>query len=311
MSWLNFVKRDPVPWLLDPANPSARLLTLRDIFRRPEIALAREYAAVLAWEPLRALIAQAHPVNFWGRADNPTFGGPAGTLGTLYALAQLGIPAFPLAQEACENLLRHGRLPDGRFAPADSPAPPWLCYTGMALQTLWHFGFGEDPRTHSAQAALVQAVLHHPRQLECPIAGGKCPWGMVKALAGLLNTPPEQQTAEGTAAIEALAGQLLAHTFDFTGRDAAWMDFYFPRYYEADLVELCHVLAQSYGRDNPRFRRLVRQMVELQTEKGRWVQARPASRNVLPEQRNHPSRWLTFEAVHTLILTYGGNDYAP
>ncbi|MCD6344140.1 MAG: hypothetical protein J7M17_00840 [Anaerolineae bacterium] len=228
MSWLDFVKRDPVPWLLDPANPSARLLTLRDIFRRPETALAREYAAVLAWEPLRALIAQAHPVNFWGRADNPTFGGPAGTLGTLYALAQLGIPAFPQAQEACENLLRHGRLPDGRFSPADSPSPPWLCYTGMALQTLWHFGFGEDLRVRSAQAALVQAVLQHPRQLECPLAGGGCPWGMVKALAGLLNTPPEQQTAEVEAAIETLAGRLLAHTFDFTGRDAAWLDLYFP-----------------------------------------------------------------------------------
>ena len=50
--WLDLVKRDPVPWLLDPANPSARLLTLRHLFKRSETALQDENARLLAWSPI-------------------------------------------------------------------------------------------------------------------------------------------------------------------------------------------------------------------------------------------------------------------
>ena len=59
MSWLAHIRRDPVPWLLDPENPSARLLTLRHIFRRPEASLEADYDAVLAWKPVQTLLRYA------------------------------------------------------------------------------------------------------------------------------------------------------------------------------------------------------------------------------------------------------------
>ena len=49
MSWTDVVKRDAVPWLLDPTNPSARILTLREIFDQPEERLTDEYVRLLEW----------------------------------------------------------------------------------------------------------------------------------------------------------------------------------------------------------------------------------------------------------------------
>ncbi|HDQ34928.1 MAG TPA: hypothetical protein ENN14_01265, partial [Chloroflexi bacterium] len=134
MAWLDYVKRDPVPWLLDPSNPSARYFTLRDIFGQSGAALTRARVAILGWPPVQEIIHQGNSHNFWGRSINPYYGGPVGTFGTLYQLAQLGTPPTPLLQEACENLLSYGRIEDGRFAITDLSGTAWLCYTGMALE---------------------------------------------------------------------------------------------------------------------------------------------------------------------------------
>lgn len=308
MSWLQLVKRDPVPWLLDPGNPSARALTLQHIFERPVASLDAERQAILAWEPVRALIVQCDPLNFWGRASDPYYGGPLGTFGTLYTLAQLGAPPFPQGQQACENLLTQGRQMSGRFAPADTTSAPWLCYTGMALTTLWHFGYGDDPRTRSAQAALIAAVLGG-ESLRCPFALSPCTWGLTKALRGLLSIPTTQRTPEEEEAITRLAETLVLHPHDFAGRDAVWLQLGFPRYYESDLVELAHALARTSFRTHPRFRELLQRVAALQTEEGRWRKVRVAP-GLQVERPPHPSRWLTLEAVQAFILTYGGNSYA-
>ncbi len=310
MDWLGVTKRDPVPWLLDPANPSARLLTLRHIFHRPEAELEQERQAVLAWDPICALIKRAAPQGLWGRADNPYFGGPLGTFGTLSTLAQLGVPRFPLAEAACENLLGQGRLDDGRFAPREEGPLTWLCYTGMTLQALCHFGFGEDLRTRSSSQALAHIVLHEPQLLTCKIAGGMCMSGTLKALIGLLSTPIEQRTTEETAAIGTLTEQILAYPFDFTARERGWLQLHFPRYYESDLVELCRVLVCTASLDLPQASSLLQHLIALQTEEGRWIKSGNAPGNIQVEGKGKPSRWLTFEAIHTLMQVYGGNAYA-
>ncbi len=310
MPWLDVVNRDPVPWLLDPANPSARYLTLRDIFQRSTDELQADRAAILRWPPIQTLIDKVDPVSFWGREQNPYYGGPLGNFGTLSSLAQIGAPLFSLAAEVGELLLRHGRRSDGRFAPPGFGPITWLCYTGMALQMLWHFGFGEDPRTGSAKRALVETVLQNPSALVCSLSGNVCAWGVVKALAGLLSIPQEQRTAEDQAAIRELTQRLLAHPFDFDGQNADWLELRFPRYYESDIVQLCHVLAHSADHGHPRFRAYLRRMTALQTPDGRWLKRRSVAGRLDVEPLGRPSRWLTWEAVHTLLMVHGGNLYA-
>ena len=317
--WLDLLERDPVPWLLDPVNPSARLLTLRHLFKRPEAALQEENARLLAWSPIVILREHWDHVNFWGREYDPYFGGALGNFGTLYLFTQLGIsqscrPHLPEVEPACENLLDRGRGDDGRFASGStavvSESASWLCYTGMALQIMWGFGYEDDLRTRSALAALLHTVLLRPELLECPIASGACAHGLVKALSALVSIPTEQRGTDEEAAIAVLGESLINYPFDFSGRDVEWLQPTFPRYYHTDIVELCRVMAQTTFRTHPRFQGWLHLLLSLKTDEGRWNKARPSP--ALSEERLfHPSRWLTFEAVHALTLTYGDTVYAP
>lgn len=313
MRWLDLVKRDPVPWMLDPVNPSARLLTLRHLFKKPETVLQDENARLLTWSPIVILREHWNRVNFWGREHDPYFGGALGNFGTLYLFMQLGMSRFPEVEPVCENLLDKGRNENGHFATGSvvisRGGMPWLCYTGMALQIMWRFGYGNDLRARSALAALLHMVLLRPEMLDCPIANGACAHGLVKALAALVNMPTEQRSADEEAAIEVLAESLINYPFDFSGRDADWLQPTFPRYYRSDVVELCRVVAQTNFRGHPRFQGWLYLLLSLKTEEGRWNKARPTP--ALSEERlHHPSRWLTFEAVHALTLTYGDTVYA-
>ncbi len=311
MSWLEKMTRDPVPWLLDPINPSARWLTLRDIFQRPVAELGREREALLAWAPVQTLMAQADSHNFWSRATDPYFGGPLGTFGTLYALAQADVPSFPIAERASESLFSAGQSADGRFA-LSTPGPQiWLCYTGMALQILWHFGWGEDPRTDAARAILVQIINQLPARLTCPLVGDRCAPGEAKALAGLLSIPAERRKAADNDAIAKLAERLLTQ-FGKQEQDSQWQPSNFPRYYGSDIIELTYLLARAGWHTHPRFRELLQELLTLQTAQGRWCKDRGSGGYLDVEPVYQPSRWLTWQAVVTLIMVYGQaeNPYA-
>jgi hypothetical protein len=128
-------------------------------------------------------------------------------------------------------------------------------------------------------------------------------------LGALISSPPDQRTSDDREAIDVLCDYLLDRTFTWVARADDWVLPRFPRYYDADLIEFCHVLAHTRYREHPTFRAGLRAMVELQNEMGRWPKMKTTP--VLQEERIHrPSRWLTYEAVHALALTFGDKTYA-
>lgn len=309
MAWVDLIGRDPVPWLLDPGNPSARYLTLKHIFRKPEAALQEEQSRILAWQPVVTLRRHWTPTSLWGRATAPYYGGSAGNFGTLYLLTQLGAPRFPEVEPTCESLLEHGRLPDGSFAPGDQAAAPWLSYTGMALQILTHFGYGDDSRTEQAWEILGHVIRNDPEQLGCAVADRGCRSAGVKALGALLHRGGDRPLDRDLRTIDLLCRYLLDQSYDWEERDADWRLPRFPRYYDTDLVELAHMLAHTRHRDTPLCRGVVARMLKLQNGEGRWIKAKNTP--AFPEERvMQPSRWLTFEAVHALMLIHGDPMYA-
>ena len=169
MRWLNFVSRDPVPWLLDPENPSSRFLTLRDIFNKDDETIVNEQARILEWEPIIRLRSHWDPVNHWGRTGTPYYGGSVGSFGSLHMLQQIGAPSFPEALVTCEALLSTGMTEQGIFSPEKNVTAPWLCYTGIALNILTHFGYEDDPRVKAVCKILVQKILltyiHHQEEI--------------------------------------------------------------------------------------------------------------------------------------------------
>ena len=63
-NWKNALKADPIPWLLEPDNPSVRYWTLRDLLDRPEddaeVQAAR--AAVVQSDVVQRLLAASYIV---------------------------------------------------------------------------------------------------------------------------------------------------------------------------------------------------------------------------------------------------------
>jgi hypothetical protein len=308
MRWIELVSRDPVPWLLDPENPSSRYLTLRHVFHKNAEELKDEQAGILNWEPIKTLRSHWDPVNHWGRARMPYFGGPVGSFGSLHMLQQIGTPPFPEAQTTCEALMTTGMTDEGVFTPERNAAAPWLCYTGIALDILTHFGYGDDPCVLLARNSIVNSVLHKPENLICSMVGGECRDGLVKALSALLHIPESERSADEEAAIDSICIKLIGFEYDFTGEDKEWSQPRYPRYYESDLLELCHVLAYTKYRKDARLIRLLQPLLSLQNAEGKWCKVR-ATPSLAIERIQQPSRWLTYEAVHTLTTVYGDDIY--
>jgi hypothetical protein len=69
--WQSVLNDDPIPWLLEPDNPSARYWTLLDILDRsadgPEVRAAR--AALPALPPVAELLAVQKRDGYWVKRD--------------------------------------------------------------------------------------------------------------------------------------------------------------------------------------------------------------------------------------------------
>ena len=299
--WQRDLKADPIPWLLEGENPSARYLTLRHLLDSGEqdSQVAEARAAILTWPPVQEILAAMDPVDFWGRADRPLYGGAMGTHAILDILAELGLPRTSQLEAACENLFEHGQHANGGFTYDGTPGRCLLCHTGIAIRTLVHFGYRDDPRLARAFEYLVKRSTA-PDGLTCAYAEGEtCQWGITKALSAFAALPPADRPKDHARAVETLANAVLGHAFDLEGHDSRWLDFGFPLHYQSDLVELVDVLARlGYGSD-PRFRRLLESVTETQTSEGRWIK-RYGTRALQVEERGQPSKWITIHALRAV-----------
>ena len=95
---------------------------------------------------MRETLGLMDPVDFWGRADRPFYGGPVGMHATLHLLAELGLPRIPQIEAACENLFAYGQHTNGGFTCDGTAGQIMLCHTDNAIRTLTHFGYLGDPR---------------------------------------------------------------------------------------------------------------------------------------------------------------------
>ena len=292
---------DPLPWLLDWENPSARHLTLRDVFdggdQDPRTAEAQ--AAIPDWPPVHKILTAMDPVDFWGRFDKPFYGGAVGTHATLSLLADLGMPRTAQIDAACENLFEHGQHPSGGFTYDGTPGRRTLCYTGKAVRTLIHFGYLGDDRLEPALDFLVTRSAT-AGGLACPYSDGDaCQWGVTKALSAFAALPAANRRPDRMRAVRRLANAVLGYQFDFAGRDARWLRFGFPLDYQSDLAELCDVLARLGWGTDTRLRSLMAIVMEARRPDGRWNK-QYGSRALHVEKRGEPSKWITVHALRTL-----------
>lgn len=298
-SWQNRLNGDPLPWLLDPENPSVRYWTLIDILDRPadnpEVQEAR--AAIADQSLVKELFTLQHPEGHWGDDETKphTAQGAGSALNLLHVL---GVTPDHRTAAGCDSFLRFCQHECGGFSMTKTlRSGIFPCTTSTHLPFLVYFGLGDDPRVRAAFAFLIEDMSTDDA-LDCGrYQHQDCLWGAISTLDGLAVLPTGMQSAQSKRTVKRLADALLDARYDFQGEHKRWLTFGVPRSWDL-LSALKALTAHGYGEDS-RFAPLFERMLSRQDEQGRWL-CGSVSRTWPIEQRNRPSKWITLDALRVL-----------
>jgi hypothetical protein len=293
------LKGDPLPWLLEPEDPSVRHWALVDILGRPlEDRDVVETRAAIARQPLvRELLARQHSDGHWGDDETKphTAQGTLGVLGVLYAL---GVEPDERTAAGCDSFLRFCQHESGGFSMTKTRRSGiFPCTTGAHLPVLVYFGLGDDSRVRRAFEFLIEDMLTADA-LDCGrYQHQDCLWGAIAALNGLAVLPADMRSPRSDKAVRCLVDALLDAEYDFEGEHKRWLTFGVPRAWDL-LSALRALAAHGYGHD-PRFSPLLERFLTHQDGQGRWL-CGSVSRTWPLERRNQPSKWVTLDALRLL-----------
>jgi hypothetical protein len=298
-NWQKRLNGDPLPWLLEPENPSVRYWTLLDILQRPigdpEVQEAR--TAIAQQALVVELFALQHPEGYWG--DDETKPHTAqGAVTVLALLHMLGVPPDKYTAVGCDSFLKFCQHESGGFSMTKKRRSGiFPCTTGEHLPFLVYFGLGDDPRVRAAYTHLVEDMSTDDA-LDCGRYQHRdCLWGAIAALNGLAALPTDMRSAQSEGVVERLANALLEAKFDFEGEHKRWLTFGVPGGW--DLLRALKALAAHGYPHDARFAPLLQLILDRQDHQGRWL-CGSVSRTWPIEKRNRPSKWVTLDALRVL-----------
>jgi hypothetical protein len=298
-NWQKHLSGDPLPWLLDPENPSIRYWTLIDILDRPvNDSEVQETRATIVHQSLaQELFALQHPGGYWGDDETKPYTAQ-GAVTVLTLLHMLGVPPNKRTAAGCDSFLKFCQHERGGFSLTKKlRSGIFPCTTGEHLPFLVYFGLKDDPRVRAAFAFLIKDMSTDDA-LDCGRYQHRdCLWGAIAALNGLAALPADMQSAQSKRVVKQLANALLDARYDFEGEHKRWLTFGVPRAWDL-LSALKALTAHGYARDS-RFVLLLKQIINRQDSQGRWV-CGSVSRTWPIEKRNQPSKWITLDALRVL-----------
>lgn len=297
--WHKYLNGDPLPWLLEPENPSVRYWTLIDLLGRPvKDPEVQEAKAAIAQQPLvKELFALQHPEGYWGDDETKPYTAQ-GAVGVLSLMHMLGVTPDKRTAAGCDSFLKFCQHESGGFSLTRKlRSGIFPCTTGEHLPFLVHFGMGNDPRLQTAFAFLVQDMSSE-NALDCGRYQHRdCLWGAIAALNGLAVLPAHMRSEQSKQVVKRLANTLLNAEYDFDGEHKRWLTFGVPRAWDL-LSALKAVAIHGYAND-ARFQRLLKLILERQDGQGRWL-CGSTSRSWTIERRNQPSKWVTLDVLRVL-----------
>lgn len=297
--WKERLNGDPLPWLLDPENPSVRYWTLVDILERPDnSSQVQEARAAIAYQSLvKEILGLQRPEGYWGDDAAKPYTAQ-GAVAALALLHMLGVAPDRRTTAGCDSLLEFCQHESGGLSMTKKQrSGVFPCTTGEHLPFLVYFGMGDDPRVRAAFAFLIEDMSTDDA-LDCGrYQHQDCLWGAIAALNGLAALPTEMRSAQSRRVVRRLADALLDARYDFEGEHKRWLTFGVPRAWDL-LSALKALAAHGYVQDS-RFVPLLTLMLNRQDNQGRWL-CGSVSRTWPIEKRNRPSKWITLDALRVL-----------
>jgi hypothetical protein len=338
VDWQDRLNADPLPWLLEPADPAVRHVALRDLVDLPlddaELVAARR--AAMAAEPIASILEAQHPEGYWEKPGAGYATKYRGTVWQLMFLDQVGADGSDeRVRRGCAYVLGHSQAVTGGFGASGSirpgPPPPSSvihCLNGNLLRALIEFGWLEDPRVQRAVDWQARAITgagverwyasgtSGPGFACAANEGQPCAWGAVKAIRGLAAIPLHRRSATVDRAIQQGAAFLLGRdpaVADYpmgwgnTRPSGSWFRLGFPSAYVTDVLQNLEVLCElGYGTDS-RLRNAIAWLATKQDAQGRWRNeyAYGGKTWIDIEPQGRPSKWVTLRACRVLRAVGG------
>ncbi|MEJ2351926.1 MAG: hypothetical protein P8Y03_19230 [Anaerolineales bacterium] len=298
-NWQKHLNGDPLPWLLDPENPSVRYWTLVDILERPadDAGVKGARAAIAGQSLVQELFSLQRPEGYWGDDETKPYTAQ-GAVAVLGLLHMLGFTPDERTAAGCDSFLKFCQNENGGFSMTKRlRSGIFPCTTGEHLRLLVYFGLADDPRVQPAFAFLIEDMSTDDA-LDCGrYQHQDCLWAAISALNGLAVLPAGMQSEQSGRVVKRLAGALLDATYDFNGEHKRWLTFGVPRAW--DLLSMLKALAAHGHGHDPRFVALLELLLHSQDDQGRWL-CGSVSRTWPIEKRNRPSKWITLDALRAL-----------
>lgn len=331
--WVQRLKADPLPWLLEPSDPDVRAVTLRDLLDVPDDnpdLLAAEKAAVQNG-PVASLLDQMHPEGYW-EVEGPGYGPKyRSTVWSLITLAQLGARKSwdQRISKASNYVLDHALCKGGQFSTNKVPSGTADCLQGNLCWTLQTMGFN-DSRLDKAYDWMARTVtgegiapLSDKKAVNRYYSGKcgplfacgannklPCAWGAAKVMLAFSCLPDEKRTDVIKTAIQQgvdflFSGGPLAADYPNGWAEKPsgnWWKFGFPVFYITDVLQVAQALVDlGHGRD-PRLAKTLAFIISLQDGQGAWHLNFTYEGKMLVEfgAKKAPNKWVTLRALKVL-----------
>lgn len=298
-AWRSCLRADPVPWLLEPANPSACYLTLRHVLGRPEDApeVIAARAGILQTEPATSIMAAQWPDGYWIAPDRGYTPRYRATVWQIMFLAQLGAPRDARIERACEYVWQHSRQADGLFTPRKCPElSDLVSLNGNLIWALVQFGYADDPRMGEVLEAL--AALDLTRLFDAGHVAA-----VVKLCKGIQALPAGVPTSLQAFLDEAV--EFVAHHLELEVRRTG-LRLSFPLAEATDVLEMLTVLLpRKHTARFPHLPAVIELVISAQNGGGRWRLAAVPGKMWAPfGEPGRPNKWVTIRALRVLRAFY-------
>lgn len=316
-----------VAWLLDGDAAMQFATRTRLLGEDADSRVCRRLKAQVMREGIvPAILATQGPDGHWAGRDGFYTAKYRGTVWNLIILAELGADGTDeRIRRAAEAVLADAQHPaSGGFSMHRSktaggglPSGVIPCLTGNLVFALVRLGMLDDPRVQAA----IDWITTYQRfddgdgdpsgwpydRLEMCWGRYTCSMGVVKALKGLAEVPPERRSGAVEATLDGAAEFMLVHHVHKRSHDVTkvsklgWKRFGFPRMYQTDVLEILWLLTRLGCRD-PRMDEAVNLVSATRDKDGRWnLDDTFNDRFSVPiETRGQPSRWVTLRALEVL-----------
>lgn len=333
MSWLNQLKNNPLPWLLESESPGVRYLALRDLLELPgndpELSVARTAAHQAG--PIAAILDKMNKSGYWAKAGPGYLPKYRSTVWSIIMLAQLGasIHEDKRIEHACAYVLDHALTPLGQFTGSGSPSGTADCLQGNLCWALLALGC-DDPRLEVAFEWMARTVTGEglasmeDKHATLRYYAGKCgptfacgsnnklpcAWGAAKVMLAFSCWPSKRRTPLIKRAIK--HGVDFLFSVDLASADypagysnhpsGNWWKFGFPVFYVTDLLQIAEALVGlGYGSDS-RLKGVIKIINDKQAANGRWLLEYDYTGKTWVNfgSKNEENKWITLRALRVL-----------